>query len=73
MSEKSSTFQENVKVFGEWRSKIMKSESVNHVLEVFSTLLWVDMILWAELLSLIVYAYIFVSKIYQVNTNNLLK
>lgn len=63
MSEESSTFQKSVRVFDDLRTKIMKSESINHVLEVLSTLLWVDMILWAELLSLIVYAYVFVSKI----------
>lgn len=40
----------------------MKPESRKHVLEVLSTLLWVDMILWAELLSIIVFAYVFVSE-----------
>lgn len=62
MSEKSSSIHNNVRVFGELRTKIMKSEAWKNVLEVVSTMLWVDMILWTELFALIICTYVFVSQ-----------
>lgn len=67
--ETSSWFQKHVEILEAVKRRTMivnlkpeVSASIKHGLEVLSALLWVLMVLWIELNSIVIYFYIFVSK-----------